>query len=256
MVEISLKSVNFSYRSTDVLNNITFDIQSGTVFTLAGPNGSGKTTLLKCMNRILIPSGDVLIDQIDLLKMEIPDIARKIGYVSQFFSYTPGTTVFDAVLMGRRCHMGCFPKKTDYEVVSNILSQMKLETYAMKHVDELSGGQRQRVHIGRAMAQNPDYLLLDEPISSLDLKHQIEVLELLRNLAHIHGITVIMALHDLNLATRYSDSLALLKDGTIHALGDPGMILTPEAIETVYSVETELIRDRNGNPYVIPVRAM
>jgi len=133
---------------------------------------------------------------------------------------------------------------------------MGLKDWAYHLPNEMSGGQKQRVHIGRAMAQNADVLLLDEPISSLDLKHQIEVLDLIRKLAKTRGITVIMALHDLNLAIRYSDNLALMKEGVIYAMGNPQQILNSEIIQAIYSVETEVVTDSMGNPFIIPLRAM
>jgi iron complex transport system ATP-binding protein len=147
MVEIKLKDVRFSYRSVEVLKDVSLEIRPGSVCTLAGPNGSGKTTLLRCMNRILKPKGTVQLDQTSLFEMQIPEIARKIGYVSQFYHQSPNTKVFDAVLMGRRCHMGCFPGKKDYEVVSEILSLLHLESHAMTDVSELSGGQKNNVYI-------------------------------------------------------------------------------------------------------------
>ena len=255
MVKIVIQDLSFRYRSVPVLQDLCFNVGKGKVLGLLGPNGSGKSTLIKCINQILRPHGRVVMDGDDIHSMAICDVARRMGYVPQSETMGMSMTVFDAVLMGRRVHMGWKPASRDLNVVSRVLEEMKIDTIAMEDIWELSGGQRQKVFIARALAQEPEVLLLDEPTSSLDLRHQLDAMETIRSLVQRSGISVVMAIHDINLAARYADTVAMIRKGSIYGIGTPRELFTPRAIREVYGVEATFLYDTTGNPVVVPVRA-
>lgn len=256
MVRIAVRDLCFGYRSAAVLENLSIDVMKGEVLGLIGPNGSGKTTLIKCIDHILKPKGSVLVDGEDVGAMSIPEVAQRIGYVPQSGPPASSTTVFDVVLMGRRSYMGWRVSDADIDCVTRVLHQLRLEDLAMQDYNTLSGGQKQKVLIARALCQEPAVLLLDEPTSNLDLRHQLEVMEYIRGLVRSTEISVIMAIHDLNLAARYADTLAMLKQGRIVAAGRPATLLTPESIRDVYGVEARVIAGDAGCPYVMPLRPL
>lgn len=249
-MKIKVSGVEFSFNGSQVLNDVNLDVGSGDVLGIVGPNGSGKTTLLRCINRILKPrAGSILIDGQELKTLGQEDIARRIGYVPQTENKTFPATVFDSVLMGRKPHINWKPGDRDLEIVSNVIKKLDLESLAMRDITELSGGQKQKVVMARALAQEPQVLLLDEPTSSLDLKHQMEVMNIAKAQTE-DGVSVVMAIHDLNLAARYSDKIVMLKDGYIlHAGGTE--ILTPDKIESVYEVKVQ-VRNESGKIWVMP----
>ncbi|MDO8873958.1 MAG: ABC transporter ATP-binding protein [Methanoregula sp.] len=255
MVKIIIQDLSFRYRSAPVLQEISFNVGRSKVLCLLGPNGSGKSTLIKCINQILRPKGRVVMDGDEIHSMSISDVARRMGYVPQSETMGMSMTVFDAVLMGRRVHMGWKPASRDLEVVDRVLQDMKIESLALEDIWELSGGQRQKVFIARALAQEPEVLLLDEPTSSLDLKHQLEAMETIRSLVQRSGISVVMAIHDINLAARYADSVAMIRKGSIYGIGTPLELFTPQAIREVYGVEATFLYDTAGNPVIVPLRA-
>ena len=203
--------VCFSYNSHPVLSNVSFTIERGEMVCILGVNGAGKSTLLKCLNRILSPQrGAVLVDGKIVKDMKRTDVARSVGYVPQRHSDS-GMTVFETVLMGRKPHMGWRAAPNDYSIVEGILNRIGLASLAMRRACDLSGGQLQKVIIARALAQTPRMLLLDEPTSSLDLKNQLEVMGLIRDISKTQGISILIAIHDLNTAIRFADSFLFLK---------------------------------------------
>ncbi len=249
-MKIEIENLEFSYDSTPVLEDVNLQVKEGETLAIIGPNASGKTTLLKCMNGILEPeNGSILIEGKELENLGKEDIAKKIGHVPQAGNESFPTTVFDTVLMGRKPHGGWKPRDEDLEAASKVLEKLDLEDIAMRDIGEISGGQRQKVLIARALAQNPEVLLLDEPTSSLDLRHQLEVLDIIREQTG-KGISIVMAMHDLNLAARYSDKIAMLDEGKIFAAGGKG-VLTSENIESVYGVEVS-IENKDGCPRIVP----
>lgn len=254
MVKIIIQDLSFRYRSAPVLQGLSFNVGKGKILGLLGPNGSGKSTLIKCINQILRPQGRVVMEGEEIHNMHISDVARRIGYVPQSETMGMSMTVYDAVLMGRRVHMGWKPAAHDLEVVAQVLSEMKIESLAMEDIWELSGGQRQKVFIARALAQEPEVLLLDEPTSSLDLKHQLDTMETVRSLVNRSGISVVMAIHDINLAARYTDTIALIRKGSVYGIGNPQDLFTPKAVRDVYGVEATFLYDTTGNPVIVPVR--
>ncbi|MFP3945326.1 MAG: ABC transporter ATP-binding protein [Archaeoglobaceae archaeon] len=241
-MKIKVSGVEFSFNGSRILKDMNLMVESGEVLGIVGPNGSGKTTLLRCINRILRPKkGTILIDGQELNSLGQEDIARRVGYVPQTETRTFPATVFDTVLMGRKPHMNWKPGERDLRIVSEVIKKLGLESLAMRDITELSGGQRQKVIMARALAQEPQVLLLDEPTSSLDLKHQMEVMNIAKSQTE-YGVSVVMAIHDLNLAARYSDKIIMVKDGYIHYAGGTE-ILTPRNIESVYEVKVKVKKD-------------
>lgn len=246
-MKISVENLSQDYGSLKVLRNISFDAESGEVLALLGPNGSGKSTLIKTIADIMTPTGGaVKINGADARTVDKTLRAKAIGYVPQYFHYTPFTTVLDTVLIGRRPYMSWSISDDDLKIVDEALETMNISELAPRFVNELSGGQRQRVFIARALAQKPEFFLFDEPTSSLDLRHQLETVSTMRDIVRRDNTGMIVALHDLNLALRYSDKVLMLKGGEVYAYGKPEDVLTEKAVSDVYGVESEIIENKNG----------
>ena len=253
-MKLKIKAVTFSYDSSPVLENICLELAPSQLLGIVGPNGSGKSTLIKCIDRILKPQkGSILLDEKDIGNMSRMDIARRMGYVPQVSSRVFPATVFDTVLMGRRPHLGWCSSDRDIDKVVEILELLDIDDLALRDFGELSGGQQQKVLIARALVQEADVLLLDEPTSSLDIKHQLEVMDIIVNLVRERGLSAIMAIHDLNLASGFSDKIVILKNGKLYAAGEPREVLNSENIREVYGVETTIINSDLGRPYIIPL---
>jgi iron complex transport system ATP-binding protein len=255
LVNITIKNLTFSYNSHKILDDLNVVIENSEILSLVGPNGSGKTTLIKCIDRILKPRGSILIDGLELERMSRQEVARQIGYVPQSSSTPLATTVFDTVLMGRRPHIGWRVTDADLEKVAEVLERLHLGDLAMRDYSQLSGGQKQKVLIARALAQEPAVLLLDEPTSNLDMLHQLEVMETVSSLVKEKSISAVMAIHDLNLASRFSDKLVMLKDGKVYAAGEPKALLCEDNISRVYGIEA-IIMNALGRPYIVPLRSL
>ena len=248
---LSVDGVEFAYRSRKVLNNIKFEVKRGEVVSILGVNGAGKSTLLKCINKILKPKrGTILIDNFDINQLDSLELAKKVGYVPQ---RAEGNymTVFDAVLLGRKPHIKWEVSDRDIEITHKVLKLLNLEDYALRYTNELSGGELQKVIIARALVQEPQILLLDEPTNNLDLKNQLEVMRIIRDISKSQNIASIVVMHDLNLALRYSDKFIMLKDGVIYAEGGKE-IINPENIRAVYGVDA-YIENVKGIPVVVPI---
>ena len=246
-MNISIEHVTQKYGNHEVLHDMNFESKSGEVLALLGPNGSGKSTLIKTIADIISPAaGTIKIDGIDLQKIDSIDRAKMIGYVPQYFHYTPFTTVLDTVLIGRRPYMSWSVSDDDLSIVDSALSTMNITDLSDRFVNELSGGQRQRVFIARALAQDPSFFLFDEPTSSLDLRHQLETVLTMQTIVRKDDSGMIIALHDLNLALRYTDKVLLLKDGEIYAYGTPEDVLTVESVRDVYGVNSAIVENEQG----------
>ncbi len=247
---IQVENLTFAYNNVSVLQNITFNVKSGDFIGIVGPNGSGKTTLLRNLDGILKPvHGTILLENQNLNDLSRREIAKIIGYVPQREIGIFPTTVFEAVLMGRKPHIKWTETKKDKKIVAQTLERLHLGKFTIRDLNDLSGGERQKVYIARALVQEPKILLLDEPTANLDLKHQIEVLDLIFD-AKKTGVTVIIAIHDLNLALRYCNKLIILDQGQIFASGGKE-ILTEENIEKVYGVKVSIIQ-KGDQCFIIP----
>nr|WP_319540672.1 ABC transporter ATP-binding protein [uncultured Methanospirillum sp.] len=230
-------------------------IPNGTLVSILGPNGSGKSTFLKCVDRILNPQdGKILIDDSDISSLNRIDLAKKISYVPQSSVRVFPHSVFDMVLMGRRPYLGWASSGEDEERVWDVVNLLGLEEIVHYQFNELSGGQQQKVLIARALVQDTDLMLLDEPTSNLDIWHQLDVMCIVSRLVSREGITTLMAVHDLNMASRYSDLIVLMKNGSIHVAGSPNEVLTQENIAEVYGVQAEVQIPDNGKPLIIPLQ--
>ncbi len=252
MVILKLNDVCFSYPGADILHDINFSIEPGMITGLIGPNGSGKSTLIKCIDTILKPEGTILLDGKNILKMDRIELARSVGLVPQNGTSAMDSTVFETVLMGRRPHSAWKISENDIDKVADTLERLGIEDMAMRDFSCLSGGQKQMVLLARAICQEPSVLLLDEPTSALDIRHQLQVLDIVKNLVIERNMSAIIALHDLNLGARYTDSMVVLRKGRIFSAGKPDSLYTPEMIREVYEVTAEVITV-HGKPHVVPI---
>ncbi len=252
-MRLCAEDLHFSYGPVEVLRGVGFEAKPGTVTAIVGPNGCGKSTLLRCLNGILTPTqGRVLIDDREMTHMAKREIARKIGYVAQR-NEAARLTAFDAVLLGRTPHFGMRVGSADLEITQAVLESMGLTELALRYIDQMSGGELQRVCLARALAQEPNFLLLDEPTSSLDLRNQHTILQTVRHLAVEHGVTVVLTMHDLNSTLRTADRILFLRGGTIHADIAPNE-LAPEMIEAVYNIAVDITYHRSV-PVIVPREA-
>lgn len=246
---LSVDDVEFSYQSKSVLKNVKFKVNKGEVVSILGVNGAGKSTLLKCVNRMLKPKkGAILVDNFNLNTLNSEEIARKMAYVSQSVNGNY-INVFDAVLLGRKPHIKWEVSKKDLEITGNILRLMNLEEHALRYTKELSGGELQKVVIARALVQEPQILLLDEPTNNLDLKNQMAVMKIIRDISKSQNISSIVVMHDLNLTLRFSDKFIMLKDGKIYSKGNSDVINSKNILE-VYDVNA-YVDNYNGIPIVV-----
>jgi iron complex transport system ATP-binding protein len=254
MIKLQAKDIIFGYTSKRILEDVNFEIAPSKLVTIVGPNGSGKSTLIKCIDRIMAPQGgSILIDRKDLTKMNRMDMAKYLSYVPQSSVRIFPTNVFDTILMGRRPHIGWLGSDKDEGKVWEVLRLLDIENLAMSSFGELSGGQQQKVLIARAMVQEAEVMLLDEPTSNLDIWHQLDVMNIIRDVVKKKEITAIMALHDLNLASYYSDRIIMMNKGKIVAAGDPQSVITEENIASVYKVEAA-VRSMSDRPMIMPLR--
>lgn len=257
-----LRSVGLhvGYDDKPVVHDLDLDLHDGAVTTVIGPNGCGKSTLLRALGRLLRPSaGEVLLDGTRIDKTSTKQVATQLALLPQSPSAPEGLLVRDLVARGRHPHQSWLRQWSadDEEVVAETLRWTSIEDLADAAVDQLSGGQRQRAWIAMALAQQTGLVLLDEPTTYLDLSHQIEVLDLVRMLNHDRGATVVMVLHDLNLAARYSDQVVAMRDGRIVASGRPEDVVTPDLLREIFRLEARVLPDPvTGKPMVVPVRAV
>lgn len=244
-MRIRIENISFSYPSNPVLKNISFHVGEGEILSVLGPNGSGKSTLLRLIARILLPrAGAILLDDRPLNSFRRKELARLIGYVPQDVPWLFPFTVMEVVLMGRSPHVGRsgFESDRDIAVAKEMMERTDVAHLAHKPITEISGGERQRVLIARALTQEPSLLLLDEPNAHLDLRHQAEILRILRTLKDQRGLNILSVSHDLNLAASFSDRILLLgEDGNtgsaVLAVGSPREVLTTRLIHRVFGVE-------------------
>ncbi|BAI61861.1 putative iron compound ABC transporter ATP binding protein [Methanocella paludicola SANAE] len=254
-MRINLEDVVVKYGKYVAADGVSFDVGPGEVVSIIGPNGSGKSTIIKSIAQIIQPSsGRISLNGRDLSTIDISEIAKLIGYVPQNFHYLFYSNVMETVLLGRKPHIKWKVSKNDLDIVQKALENMGITSMAGKFMDELSGGEKQKVYIARTLAQQPQLYLLDEPTSNLDLKHQIEVLEITKRLTKDQGASMIVALHDLNLALKYSDKVAMMQKGRLYAFGRPEDVLTVQNINSVYGVEAVVVESGYGK-YIVPIRA-
>jgi len=254
---LAAEGLTLGYGERVVIDDLDLVVPPGRVTAIVGANACGKSTLLRSMSRLLAPrGGQVLLDGRSVHRLPAKELARTLGLLPQSPIAPEGITVADLVGRGRNPHQGVFSRwsRDDDAAVATALEATQTTTLADRPVDELSGGQRQRVWIAMALAQQTDLLLLDEPTTFLDVAHQIEVLDLLTDLNRARGTTVVMVLHDLNLAARYADSLVALAGGRIHAAGAPADVLTEDCVRAVFGLDSRVVTDPvSGRPLMLPI---
>ncbi|MEJ6950410.1 ABC transporter ATP-binding protein [Natronospora cellulosivora (SeqCode)] len=253
---LEVRNLYFNYGKNEILKNINLNVKTGSFLTILGPNGSGKTTLLKNICNLLKPEkGEVRVKELNLDAIKHKELAKIMAVVHQIDEVNFDFSIYDIVNMGR------YPYQKRFESESleslNIVKKSMIETETWKlrekSIHQISGGERQRVMIARALAQEPEILLLDEPISHLDIKHQINTLNLCTKLNKEKGITIVMTLHDINLAARYSEYILLLEKGTIRGMDIPARVLSVDNIKDVYDIDVELLDySQQKTPYIIP----
>ncbi|MFF7340325.1 ABC transporter ATP-binding protein [Streptomyces sp. NPDC008163] len=253
---LAARSIRVGYGGRTVIDGLDVEIPSGVVTTIIGPNGCGKSTLLRTLTRLLKPAGGaVVLDGEDIASLRTRDVAKKLGLLPQAPVAPEGLTVSDLVARGRHPHQSWLRQwsSDDADIVRRALALTGVADLADRPVDSLSGGQRQRVWISMTLAQGTDLLLLDEPTTYLDLAHAIDVLDLVDDL-HESGCTVVMVLHDLNLATRYSDNLVVMREGSVLAQGHPRDVITAELLEEAFGLRAMVIDDPVGDrPLIVPI---
>lgn len=257
MYALQVENLQFGYRKDLVLKEISFNIEKGKFVSIIGPNGSGKSTLLKTINQLYSPSqGNILIDGNNINRLKKKELARKIALVPQDTLIDYEFTVEDIVLMGRHPYKGRFQNENenDYKIVNEALKMTNTLHLKDRVITEISGGERQRVIIAKALAQKPSIILLDEPTSHLDINHQIEILNLLKRLNKETGTTIVIVIHDINLASRYSDEIIMLNEGEILGMGSPEKVITKNNIEFAYELKVEIEKNKYTNSlYLTPI---
>ncbi|MCK9443172.1 MAG: ABC transporter ATP-binding protein [Tissierellaceae bacterium] len=250
------RKLEISYGDKHVLKEIDFKVENGQIVTIIGPNGSGKTTLIKALSRyIKAQSGDIYLRGKDIYSIPTKEIAKEMAILPQVKHVSADITIETLVAYGRYPHLrfGQRMGKEDKDIVDWAIERTGLKELRGRYIGQLSGGESQRCWIAMALAQNPRVLILDEPTTYLDISYQLEVLELVRELNQSLGITVIMVLHDLNQAARYSDKIYVLKEGRIRQYGSPEIIIEKRLLEEVFRIEPHIYQDKvNGCPYFIP----
>ena len=256
-VLLKINNLSGGYHREDIIKGLSLNVQQGDFLVVIGPNGSGKTTLLRFLTRVLsFRDGEILYNHENILQMNLKQFCRKVAFVSQDIATDFSFSVLELVLMGRIPHLKRlqYETKKDIEIVLEKLTLTDTLNLKDKRIDELSAGERQRVIIAQALAQEPELLFLDEPTAHLDISHQIQILDLLKKLNQQNKLTIVMILHDLNLASAYANRIALLDKGVVFKEGRPEEVLTYQNIEAVYKTVV-LVNNHpvTGKPNVVLV---
>lgn len=253
MSNLKISNLDFQYSDDlQILRDINLALDSSGLICIIGPNGVGKSTLVKCINRLLKPtSGEVMIDGVPVSEYHPKELAKKVAYVPATSSDDFSMSVMDTVLMGRHPYHRFGSTKQDLHIVYEVLKELNITHLALRNYDELSAGQHQKVALARGLAQSTDILILDEPTANLDVRHQVQVTELMRDIAHNKGITVIMISHDLNVSCKFADKLVVMAyPGIIYKIGTPNEVISESLIRYVYGMNSKIVED-SGRPHVI-----
>ncbi|MBS4957777.1 MAG: ABC transporter ATP-binding protein [Clostridium sp.] len=245
---IEVKNITKIYGNKKVVDNVSLNIQEGKITSFIGPNGAGKSTLLSIMSRLLKrDSGEVLVDGKDILKWDNKELAKKIAILRQSNNINIRLTIRDLVSFGRFPHSQGNLKEEDHKYIDEAINYMQLKEFENRYLDELSGGQRQRAYIAMVIAQNSDYIFLDEPLNNLDMKHSVEIMKILRKLCDELKKTVVIVIHDINFASCYSDYIVALKDGKLIKNGLAEETIQKEELENIYEIDFHIENINNRN---------
>ena len=248
---IEVRDLHYAFGAKEVLKGVSFSAQKGEFVAILGNNGTGKSTLMLCLNKIREPkAGTVTVNEQNVLTLPRKACAKLMSYVAQKAELSDAT-VYDTVMLGRLPYMNWQTTPHDHALCEAVIEKLNLESLKMRAVSTLSGGEQQKVMLARALVQEPEVLLLDEPTSSLDIKNAHEMLSEVRTLCKEASLTVLMVIHDLNLALRYCDKFLFLKDGEVYRFGDKSVI-TEDVLEAVYGIPTRLITV-DGETMIAPV---
>lgn len=255
---IHVRDLTLNYGNVSVFNALSLPIERGKITVLAGPNGCGKSTLLRAIRRLHKPtSGNIFLEDVDIARLGDKALARQIGLLAQSPSAPDDMTVEELVRLGRYPHQSVLQpwSREDGEAMELAMAGTGVSHLRARRLGSLSGGQLQRVWIAMVLAQQTDIVCLDEPVNHLDMAHQLDCLDLVKQLRDDFGRTVVLVLHDLNLAARYADHLVFLRDGTVAAAGTPEQLMVEETIARVFDVRARIITDPvHGRPLCIPLR--
>lgn len=254
MTKLTVEDLSFAYDQKIILKDIQMTLEDGKFTGIIGPNGSGKTTMAKLMSRLLKPKDQgIYLDQRDINELKIIELAKEMSVVPQATQINYDLTVHEVVMMGRTPHLKRFQKlsKADEIIVEEVMHDTDTWQYKDRLIHQLSGGERQRVIIARALAQQPKILILDEPVTYLDIHHQLQIMTLIKSLSEKRQITIVMILHDLNYALKYCDHLILLSEGKVFQHGKPYEVITKEHIKEVYHIDAHIINHPETNQPMI-----
>ena len=244
---IEIKNILKKYKDRNVVDNVSFNIEKGKITSFIGPNGAGKSTVLGIVTRLIAgDGGDVVIEGKKLSEYHTKDLAKKIAILKQSNNISLKLTIRELVGFGRFPHSEGNLNTEDEKYIDEAIEYMKLTDIQHKYLDELSGGQRQRAYIAMVIAQNTEYILLDEPLNNLDMSHSVQMMKVLRNLCDDLGKTIVLVMHDINFASCYSDNIVALKNGKIEKVGTTNEIVQKEVLEEIYEMNFD-IKEINGN---------
>ena len=241
---LNIKNLFVSYNAREILHNISFDVNNGEVLALIGPNGAGKSTLIRAVSGVIESRGEIQTDGKNFYEMNPMQRARYVAVVPQATSMPSAFSVWETVLMGRTPYLGFLGNASTHDegLARQALTRVNALAFSERRVGELSGGEQQRILLARALCQSTPILLLDEPTSHLDLQYQVSLLDLIRDLAKENDLAVLVAMHDLNLAARYADRVALMVAGNIKAIGTPKEVLQPDLIADAYCLPVQVVK--------------
>ncbi len=254
---LEVKDLCLSYNHHTVVKDMSFTLRSGELLGLIGPNGCGKTSIIRALSRVLSPiSGNITLNGKLFNRIHRNDLARLIGVVPQNPSLPETFTVSEVALLGRNPHLGLLRSESakDFTITWWAMERTGISPLSQKRIGELSGGERQRVTIARVLAQEPEFILMDEPTANLDINHQVEILNLIKSLCRERNIAVLIALHDLNIAAQYCNRLLLMNEGQIYAEGTPQEVITTANINAVYGAESFVYPHPENNLPVVLLR--
>jgi len=249
-MEVRLENVAFSYGEENIFENVNLTLDKPELICILGPNGAGKSTLMHCMNKLKTPTeGDIFIDGKNLKEFSLKELAKFVSFVPHTEDTTFSMSVLDTVLMGRMPHVGMSMSPIDIQIAIENIKLLGMERFSMHGFDELSAGQHQKIMIARSLTQEPKLMLLDEPTANLDVKYQMLVMRLLRDVARLKNITVVTICHDLNVTAKYADRVIMLFDHHIYSDGTPEEVLTKDNITLLYGVQCDIL-EMQGRPLI------